>query len=159
MYYITKKDSETGKKLQEVINKIKEANSAAKEAAKGLGANEEIIRDGWFLAGGIKGVVLPNGTNNPALRLDTKSINRDVYVPNLKRKEGKELKVRLSKLPVVDKSELNEVVGFDNPFSNIGYNYGNDDYFAFSILEDWNINMPDDCEEITTNRYKEMFKQ
>ena len=36
----------------------------------------------------------------------------------------------------------------------------NDEYFGFTIEEDWtDIVIPSDCTEITTSKYKELFKR
>lgn len=156
MYYITKKDSDTGKKFMDIVDKIKEASNAAKEEAIRLGA-EKFTTDSWHLAGGLTGIILPNRPDNKDLILRKSVKVKNLYVPNRKSKSGRELETKWQQLPVVGKNELNNIINHDDPFSNIGFNYNHPEYIAFSIMEEWNVTTPDDCEEVTTTKYKEMF--
>lgn len=158
MYYITKKDSDTGKKFAEVYAKIEKASDETRALAKELGA-KKFCTARWEVSGGLEAVILPSGTDNKALRLNKKFGFDNAYVPNLKTKEGRELKEKIANLFTVSKNELNDVVGYDDGyFSNIGYNIKNPDYYAFMIKEEWKLKMPSDCEEITTTKFNEMFK-
>lgn len=55
MNYITKKDSETGKKFQLVYKEIKRCNKVANKLAKQLGANKQYLQARWLIAGGMGG--------------------------------------------------------------------------------------------------------
>ena len=158
MHYITKVDSETGLKFMALKAKISQVNKASIKCAKEFNT-EVICSNRWAIAGGIEGLYLINGTDDKRLRLDKKFNHDNIFVPNLKNKGGKEIKKAWSELPIVSKEELNSIVNYnERHFSSIGYNFNNKEYVAFDVEEKWKIKVPNDCEEITTTKYKEMFK-
>lgn len=157
MYYITKKDSETGVKFTSLLAKIKEAKDAAMKEAESFGA-KQWLNIPWYIQGGISGIILPNGTDNNALRLDKRSKHENVYTPNQRSNAGKILYNKWHELPKVSRKELNSIINIDAWPSHIGYNIGNEVYYAFKVNSEWDVsNIPADCEEITTTRYKELF--
>lgn len=156
MYYITKKDSETGKKFQELLDTMRQYRQHAFKIAERFGTTK-IVRPGFSIDGGVFAVVEPTIIDDKLIRPLKKFKVKNSYVPNTRTKKGKELQKELDELPVVMTHDLNAVIGWDEAFSNIGYDYNNPEYFAFSVKESWNIKMPEDCTEITTAQYKEMF--
>lgn len=163
MRYITPIKSETGKKFHELKNKIKEVQKAADKEALIFGT-DNYYEFRWAICGGIEAIILqngtlPDGTLPQGLRLTKDYTEKNAYVPNLRTKEGKEIKKRWESLPNVTKDELNSIVNHkEKVFSNIGYNFNSDEFVGFIVDEKWNVKVPDDCEEITTTRWNELFK-
>ena len=83
------------------------------------------------------------------------------YMPRLNIKQGKAIQADFDQAVTISKSELNACIGWNEGFSkHIGFCKANDEYFGFTIEEDWtDIVIPSDCTEITTSKYKELFKR
>lgn len=152
MYYITKKVSETGKKFQAVLALKDKAEQAQKALSEKYGFTQ--YRPCRFTVwGGFSSCVFkikPEGKVWKAITLEE-------YMPDNRTKIGKGIQAEFDAMPSVSNEELNSVIGFDSFFSTIGCQWNNGEYFGFSIFEKWGITMPDDCEEVTTKRYKELF--
>lgn len=163
MKYICRRDSETGKKFLELRDRIKLVSEEADKEAKKFGT-DEYYSHRWAIEGGIEAIVLNNGTlpdgTIPEGLRQSKDFNSDnVFVPNLKTKKGKEIKKRWDSLPNVSKIELNIIVNHkETMFSNVGYNFNNEEYVGFIVGEKWNVKVPEDCEEITVTKWNELFK-
>lgn len=157
MYYITKRDSETGKKFQVLLDEMKNVRAKAFDVAKRFGT-EKIVPESFCIAGGIYAFVEPAIIDKKVLVLAKKSPYPNTYTPNGRTKEGKELLKELRALPTIEYKKLNAIVNYKDNWSNIGYNLNNDEYFGFTIKEEWQVNVPYDCEEVTTTRYRELFK-
>lgn len=156
MYFITKKDSETGKKFQQIANKMVVCYEYQKVLADKYGFTS--WRGAyWVIAGGISSVIFPKDTI-----VDTKvwkkvKDRKNEYTPRLNTKQGKSVQADFEQAPTITKSELNACIDWDEAFSNIGFDKGNDKYFGFCVGEDCNVVIPKDCEEITTTKYRELF--
>ena len=76
-------------------------------------------------------------------------------------KEGKAVQADFDQATVITKGELNACIGWGEDFINcIGLDWNNDKYFCFKIEEDWtDVPIPSDCTEITTSKYRELFKK
>ena len=156
MYFITKKDSETGKKFQKIVDKFDICFENQKALANKYGFTS--WRGAyWVIAGGISSVIFPKDTI-----VDTKvwkkvKDRKNEYTPRLNTKQGKSVQADFEQAPTITKSELNACIDWDEAFSNIGFDKGNDKYFGFCVGEDCNVVIPKDCEEITTTKYRELF--
>lgn len=153
MRYITRKDSETGKKFMAAYDNMKNAEKEARELVTLLGAKQWRERYG-VAAGGVAALVFDK-------KPDTK-IWKNVYgssknwMPKLNCTEGKRINSLIENLPVVWRNELNQCIGFDGfPSKNIGFDIGKGEYVGFSVEEEWDVKVPADCEEVTTYRYNE----
>jgi hypothetical protein len=151
MYYITKRDSETSKKLAAVIDQMEAANTASADLCKDLGGESGRIGY-WCVAGGISCILF----KNPPPKELWKRVE-DGWMPKGNVKEGKKLFARIKELPKVFYQDLNDVLGHKEPFGHFGYNPLNEEYLGIKISEKWDITMPADCEEVTKTRYQEIF--
>ena len=155
MYFITKKDSDTGKKFEAVRIKMNECLKVQKELSKQIGFESWGIGY-WLVAGGFSSVRF-----NKDVIVDTKIWKQcnGGYLPKLNSKEGKRIEALLMTCPTVTIDELNQCVGFDGaPFKTIGFAGNNDSPFGFVVRDDWGFIKPDDCEEVTNSKYNELFK-
>lgn len=152
MYFKTKQNSETGLKLAEIKKKANLAFKETKELAKEIGFSK--WREGYWQAfGGISCVIFDS---TPDSKIWKKQ--EDGYMPKLNTKKGKAIQEKIDKITSVDYFELNECVGFNGgPFKHIGTSFNNDEFFAFSVGENWNFKAPKDCVEITVSEFKELF--
>nr|DAD67779.1 MAG TPA: hypothetical protein [Siphoviridae sp. ctjjE1] len=158
MYFITEKNSETGKKFQKIANKLNVCFENQKALAKKYGFTS--WRGAyWVVAGGISSVMFPKGTT-----IDIKvwkEVKKGEYMPRLNTKQGKAIQADLEQAITISKAELNACIGWDEGFSkHIGFCKANNEYFGFTIDDDWtDIIIPNDCTEITATKYRELFKE
>jgi len=153
MKFITKRDSETGKKFAEYEAKRQEAIKATHNFVfTEIGASEYRSKSSRE-TGGISSLIFGSDFIIPDY---FKKIRSGEYMPRASVKEGKGLLVKIQALPTVSNCELNNCIGFDDFFNTIGFDPRNNKYFIFSVKEEWDIQIPPDCEEITTTRYKEL---
>jgi len=155
MKFKTLRTSETGKKFANVDAKMKECFEAAKALIDELGAKQ--WRGAyWVAAGGISSLFFPKGFEIPSYYKK----QDDGYSPKRSLKKGKEIHAKIKALPTVSIKELNACIGFDEKmFKTIGFNTANPAYYLFSVEEEWNCTIPDDCEEITTTEYNKLTKK
>jgi hypothetical protein len=159
MKFITKKDSETGKKFQVIADKLKEARNAQKQLVEELGF--KAWRAGyWLVRSGFSALCSPITKPDPTI---WKNVNgsKNEFMPRANRKAGKEIIKKFDAMPVVSSDDLNQCIGFNGaPFSTIGFAFKkNGEYFGFSVKEDWNVQIPEDCLEVTVSHYNDLFKK
>jgi len=152
MKYITLKTSETGKKFMACYEKMIEASIQAKELAISLGAKEWRPLPSMIAIGGISSLIFDN--------VPDRKIWKNVYgtsnewMPKLNTKEGRLIHSLIESLPNVPRREIGRCIGFDScPYKGVGFEIGEGAYIGFSVMEEWNVQVPDDCEEVTTTRY------
>lgn len=159
MYFITEKNSKTGKKFQKIADKLDVCFENQKALAKKY-AFTSWRGDRWVVAGGISSVIFPKGAT-----IDTKVWKqikgKDEHMPRLNIKQGKAIQADFDQAITVTKAELNACIDWDEGFSkSIGFDGDNDKYFGFTIDDDWtDIIIPNDCTEITATKYRELFKE
>lgn len=158
MYFITKKESETGKKFQKIAEKLEVCFENQKALAEKYGFTSW-RGEYWVAAGGISSVIFPKGTT-----VDTKvwkEVRNGEYMPRLNIKQGKSIQADFDQAVTINKKELNACIGWKEGFSeHIGFSKANNEYFGFIIEEDWtDVPIPADCTEITTSKYRELFKK
>lgn len=152
MYFITKRDSKTGEKFAVIETKRSECFKAQIELADKYGFSKWRYAP-MCISGGISSAIFKE---NP----DTKIWKKDKsgeWMPRLNIKEGKEIKKEFDLLPKITWEELNACIGFDEDWKCIGFALNNDEYFGFTIDDDWIIKIPKDCKEVTSTRYKQLF--
>lgn len=157
MYYKTSKTSETGERFVEIDKLRREADLAAFEFVKSLGA--VTFRPGIrCVGGGISSMVFPEGHDFGAEKKNwRKGAKRGEYMPNIRTQKGKEIQAQMNSLPEVSRAQLNAVIGWENSFCVIGVSWRNPEYVLIHILDDkWEIDMPADCVEITQGEFEAM---
>lgn len=160
MYYITKKDSETGKKFRAVKEKMDNIHQKQGELAEKYGFSH-FINKPFCVIGQIQCVAFEDH-----IRIDPKiwalyeeRNERKFYTPKLSTSKGKQIRQDFDTLDKVFYSDINACIGFDSCRCHIGFNFNNDDYFGFETDKEWEVEIPTDCEEITFKRWKEIFKE
>ena len=117
MYFITKRDSDTGKKFEEVVRKRKLYFDAQIALADEYGY--EKWRYGHFSAfGGISACIF---INPPDEKVWKKIKNPNEFMPRRNIKEGKEILKRFEELPSIKYQELNMCIGWDEDWNCIGF--------------------------------------
>ena len=158
MYFITEKNSETGKKFQKIADKLDICFENQKALAEKYGFTSW-RGERWVVAGGISSVIFPKVTT-----IDTKVWKqikgKDEYMPRLNIKQGKAIQADFDQAVTISKAELNACIGWKEGFrKHIGFCKTNNEYFGFTIEEDWtDIVIPSDCTEVTATKYRELFK-
>jgi hypothetical protein len=163
MYYKTKRTSDTGLKFQEVAKMMKECTAANSALSDRYGFKR--WRHANFMAwGGISAVIFSESDDDGNYVRPDSSFWKEVrggYLPKRNTADGKKAYDEFLKLPVVEAKTLNDIVGYkpDSPWSHIGFSFGNDSLFLFSIANDTDFTCPSDCEEITYSEYKSLSKE
>jgi len=112
----------------------------------------------WIAIGGVSSMVFEDDYEVP--KYFKKGAQNGEFMPKKNMKEGKTIQKKIDSLINVSIHELNMCIGFDESmFKTIGYNSTNDEYFLFTIGEDWGIEVPIDCEEIATKEYNSLVKE
>lgn len=157
MYYITRKNSETGKKMQELLDKASAIRKEISEYLKLLGANPKswVSSDKYFFNTVVIAVLFESEPDMKIWKVFKNFPNS--YQPRITTYEGKKIQAKLDSIEAIDRVDLNRIVGFGQVFQHVGFDLGSKDYFCFMLREDWAHNMPEDCEEITYKRYLELF--
>lgn len=159
LYFKVIKETETGKKFTDVFERGSQATKAAYSLVKKYGFTS--FRPGReTFEGAISSFVKPTVMIDPKVWKKI-SYGKDEYFPKRSSKQGKEILKEIAQLPSVDIDELNNIVGYDSggwKRSHIGYNGScNRDYYGFIVDSDWDVQIPDDCEEINGSEYMTLF--
>ena len=157
MYYITRKNSETGKKMQELLDKASAIRKEISEYLKLLGANPNqwVSSHNYFFNTIVRAVLFESEPDMNIWKVFKNFPNS--YQPRITTYEGKKIQAKLDSIEAIDRVDLNRIVGFGQVFQHVGFDLGSKDYFCFMLREDWGHTMPEDCEEITYKRYLELF--
>ena len=157
MYYITRKNSETGKKMQELLDKASAIRKEISEYLKLLGANPNqwVSSHNYFFNTIVRAVLFESEPDMNIWKVFKNFPNS--YQPRITTYEGKKIQAKLDSIEAIDRVDLNRIVGFGQVFQHVGFDLGSKDYFCFMLREDWQHTMPEDCEEITYKRYLELF--
>lgn len=158
MYYITKIDSETGKKFQALKEKRQVIFDKQKVLSKKYGFSQWIEAP-FLIAGSIECVFFEEETKiDPKIwKLYNTYDGENFYAPKLNSKVGKEIKQDFESFEKISWNDLNACVGADMFAKCIGFAWGKD-YFGFTTKEEWALEIPADCQEITYTKWKEIFK-
>lgn len=161
-YLKVRKDSETGKKFQALLDKADVAHEEVKAMCDKYGARE--YRGSRFaLWGGLSSLVFPNG--NPDIRVWKKyrtgkyDSGRE-FCPRMDRKEGRAVQEEWDAMTMVRRNDLNALVGFHDPFMQacIGFDFNHPEYFGVTVLRKWKCRLNIDFTEITATQYDKLFK-
>ena len=157
MYYITRKNSETGKKMQELLDKASAIRKEISEYLKLLGANPNQwgSSDRYMLQTHFYSALFDE-TPDMKIWKECKELP-GTYQPRRMNYEGKKIALKFESIEPIERDAINEIIGYGQVFRYAGYDINNPDYFCFKIEESWNHTMPEDCEEITYKRYLELF--
>ena len=113
MYYITRKNSETGKKMQELLDKASAIRKEISEYLKLVGANPNqwVSSDNYFFNTGVIAVFFDKEPDLKIWREFKKIPN--CYQPRMTSYEGKKIQSKFQSIGEIDRVDLNEVVGFN----------------------------------------------
>lgn len=154
MFYITKKDTETGKKLLAVEARVQEAFQAQKAMGEKYGFAQCANLFG-AVAGGISFVVFDKEPD--------KKIWKKYHTGHMLRsvKAAQPIWEEFKSMPVVEKQDLNKAVGYgEKYFTHIGVRI-NEEYCGFEIPSSWDkdFETPPDCTEVTRSVYRLQFEE
>lgn len=154
LYYKIEKGSDTGMKFAELESRGTQCVLKSLEVVEKYGFTQ-YRPSTWGIYGGISSFVSPE--KNPDSKVWKKDRNGE-YFPNKRSKEGRQIFDEISELPIVERKELNAIVGYDDPFSHIGFYMSNKKYFGVILMDNWKVIPPSDCIEITGSEFKLLFE-
>lgn len=159
MFYITEKDSETGKKLAAVDAKIQEAAQAQRAMGEKYGFSQ--FADAWYaIAGGISFVIFDEEPDMKIWKHYKKHSKTNRYYPRTV-PAARQIHNDFYELPTVTNKDLNAAVGYKTGgFGHIGY-VVNSRYYGFEVPQSAyaEFTAPPDCEEITGTSYHLIFQK
>lgn len=151
LYYKVSKDSKTGKAFLKIIDGVEKFRTKAKQICEKYGIIE-MYRIGWDLCGVYTCIFkqIPD-------RTDWKKVD-DGYMPKVRSKNKELLQdfAELKKL-TIKRSEIDNLLGLDNPFYQVGYEIF-DDCIVF-ITDDKNDIKHQDAVMISNVEYIDMRKE
>lgn len=161
-YYKISRTSETGKKVQDVLDR-KERFRKAAELFYGSYLIHSHLHNRLLLAG----MQAVRFMGEPDLRL-WKRVRKDEFKPRARSidKEDKEIIEKLKRLNAkwkelqelsVCRYDLDELVGGPDPFFQCGWNFTNPEYFIFITEEEYNV--PSDATEISNIEFREIINK
>lgn len=160
MKYKTLKTSKTGISFVDLFKQMKEAEKEISAFIEKFGT-KEYYRSGNALVG-FHSLKL-TGAGEPPLGFRVDKDLTNSFLPALKTKEGREVKKEINALPFISIDGANNCIGWDGKIKNCHYgNIGyatNDEYVFICAGDDWNIDMPKDCEEITVTEFKRLTEK
>ena len=153
IYYLINKESETGKKITELKERIDEAKAIRKSVLDiiGVTVGEEIEQ----YRGPVSDIIgIPTGiyfSRNPDPRV-WKSVKNGCYFP--KHKTGVHFLTMLGTIPTISRHEFDVIIGNDHsPIHQVGVClYGKK--YGFSVDSNWNFKPNEDMIEVTGSEYK-----
>lgn len=154
MYYITNIESETGQKLNKVLDEINRCRIASIKFLSQMRGSRRFLEDPYSAAGGIVAVEFP--TNPDAKKWRHFRKRRGFYAPNKKYKGGKELQAQIDDLPKVSNQKINEAIGYDSMWNRPGL-AKNGFHIGIEVNHEWEVQMPSDCKEVTQTEYLTFF--
>lgn len=158
LFYKTKKDSATGTKVQQLIDKGREIEKQIEDYLYELGASRKYVMKSRALFGtGICAVSLPEKSEKNFWKPFPKI--KGYYQPRISTAKGKEIQTKLDSFGIVERGDINEVIGYKSFLGNCGLSWKDENYFGFETDSAWKHEMPNDCEEITFTEYQKLFNE
>lgn len=154
-YYKIPKDSETGKKLNEVIRKAEEFEDLRVDFAKKY--NLKYTYGSNFYLCSVVGVVFKDSPNKTNWRL---SSDRMCYIPRKKTTDD-ELLDRWNELQEkkIPRSAIDKIIGGKDAFKQCGLDFSFPDCFYVTISDINAYDIPTDCIEISNIEYLNLKKE
>ena len=119
MYYITRKNSETGKKMQELLDKASAIRKEISEYLELIGAKSKqwVSSNNYLFNTGVMAVFFDK---EPDLKIwkEFKKIPNS-YQPRMTSYEGKRIQAKFDSIEAIDRVDLNRIVGFGRVFSTL----------------------------------------
>lgn len=156
IYYKTERTSETGKKIQHLIDRAAKSVAEIEKFVAELNADPRyLMSDRYILGTGIVGLKFQEEPDMKVWK-DFKGFPT-YYSPRSSSKEGKLIKAKMDAFEKVEKSEIGDAVGIDDFFKRPGLSIGNSPvFFGIKIDADWKHKMPKDCIEVTATEYNSL---
>lgn len=157
MYFKTKKDSETGKKIRSLFKKAAKADREVWKLVKELGG-KTWTKSTFYHGGGFVGIIFPE-----EFEFDTKIWSKPMNsfgarYPKRNIKAGKNLNERFNQINSIPISDYGKVLGIPDPFYTPSINVDNVDFYLIMVSEKYAKSIPEDCIEITYREYQELLE-
>ena len=158
MKYIVRKGTNTFDRLTEIGERVKAIQTLNRVIVDELDGNYYISCSGGLIAGPLEGIELkqkPEGWKQVYA-----NVAQNMFFPKSV-KQNKELLTRIATIPVVKRSEVNEIVGFKNQIvgrryiQTIGLIWGQD-FHLVGIDDEVDYTPLADMDEILTSEYKRL---
>lgn len=156
-YYKIAKDSETGKKLAELVGRLEDFKATRKKFAEKYGIRGVHHYEIYWAS--VASVVFKDESS-----VDKDSWKRSPdpqgYIPkrNPKNKDIKKEWQELQSKSIL-RYKLDEIVGGKNQFIHCGFHYGKEDFFFINTSSPEEYDFPSDVIEISNLEYLELTKQ
>lgn len=155
-YYKIAKDSETGKKFAELVQRVFDFKNARNEFFVKYGIKKYRLYDMYLVS--VDAVFFIDESSID--RANWESIGDKTYIPK-KNPKDKQLKKDWENLQSkkILCSEVDKIVGCKDPFHHCGFDYSVEDYFFIFTDKPEIFDFPSDVIEISNLEYLELTKQ
>lgn len=155
-YYKIAKDSETGKKFAELVQRVFDFKNARNEFFLKYGIKKYRLYDMYLVS--VDAVFFIDESSID--RANWKSRGDKTYIPK-KNPKDKQLKKDWENLQSkkILRSEVDKIVGCKDPFHHCGFDYSVEDYFFIFTDKPEAFDFPSDVKEISNLEYLELTKQ
>lgn len=158
LFYKTKKSSSTGLKVEKLIKKGKKIEQEIESYLAELGAERKYVMKSRAIFG--TGICAVSFTTPPDEKVWKKFPKFEgYYSPKLSSSIGKDISKRIQSFEIIEREDLNKIIGYDSFLSHCGFGVGNKFFFGFETDSDWKHQMPSDCVEITFTEYQKLFNK
>jgi hypothetical protein len=154
-YFKTSRQSETGKKLKQIFDKAENFDKKVEELKEKYGFKGIVYN--IFFYKGISAVLLDEEVDKTIWR-KVKGVKDGYWIRERGAKAIKQDFDNWKELSIY-RQDLDEIIGGGDPFCQAGFDMSNPDYYLFNIDEDWEYDVPEDCEEISNLEYKKLIKK
>ena len=156
-YYQTPRDSETGKKISEIEERLKKGRDEFLKLKRKYGFVGAVHC--WSVViGEIKSILFKDGycpDKRIWKRVKSESHN-NLWWPKSRSIEGREIIEKLNSIQTISKLEVNMSIGYNEPlFQMAAISFGNKNLFG--IKKNFKHRMPYDCKEIDAKEYAKLF--
>lgn len=110
-YQVTDPNTPLHQALTALWERVIEARNAMKEMGDEIGSHKVVSARGWTILEG--GISQAEFDSPPDKKMWCKGSRAGLYRPRLSTKEGIALSQRLGELPIINTSELNDLIGFN----------------------------------------------
>lgn len=152
-YFKTSRNSETGLKVKAVLDRKEEIKANIELLKEKYGFNQHYCYDNELI-----GISVVSFDSEPDVKLwKNQTAIYKGYTPRLSNKQGKAIQSDFRDAGVVCRHLLDEIIG-NKSISQCGFNFSIPDIYVFIIGENWKVEIPNDCVEISNMEYMELQK-
>lgn len=151
-YYKTSRNSETGRKFSVLTARAVDFDVKVEELRKKYGFQKVATRGLYY-----KELSAVEFSEQPDMTIwkEVKDAPENIYSPRAKSKSILKDFAAVNEYRIM-RSELDEIVGNDDFFHSVGFDFSVPEVYLFIIEHNWKMKIPADCTEISNLEFAEL---